>query len=1221
MPKYVVDPTLFHAEGAIVNWTDAAKRLGLPRPGGPNGDLPPVIELRWMLRGTLGLPTEPFQVWSRPHLAQSIQQNLNLKSTNMIFAGNTLVVSWTNGSMSTVVANILAPFGGIVWAFAGAPIPSNLVAFATIPAGSTVISLAGSIIEGLIFTAGITVTSAIGIETGALTQAAGWNPIELVGIPVKQSDWPSIGKHGEPQGLTGSLTDAQTAAVQRLRRGAPPVGWAATLAAGVAAPPWSPPDFLTLITEVNTDVLNPLRPIAAGFPPNQHGAQKINIPLPPPQNSSGKSMTVAGGTSQVAPLAMLLMAASTDPFLNLALGYGTAYPSLPDVTGARNAFDYMITAHYECGMDGASGAADFAAIVPAPSAALPPPPPANLVTPLLGTLRPLFTDGSWRASTRISWDRPGDSQLFRVASFAAARAGISPSTPTAALMEKRVSGGFRSISINNATTTPPDPEAWRLHATDHELPIPTNPGSCLVKYATAIQDIYGQWTPWTAADDNLQQPPLDRVRIARAELRPTLPPVGSVCPASLEIEFLWDWRIRSLQQVSFAGYLFAAATTGDPPPSFAVPPGLPRSLGGAQPPLVISFNGADTPSAPAGVTVKALNEAGDAEVSFGAAQGLNRRFRVILSGLALDFAPTGHIGLALWAQGQEHIPPQRFSPWSAEPGSVPPTYPTIISTSDPRPPVVPVQHVTLASLPDAAGQCHTGLGWVAQPNANGYFVYEANETILLQFYGLHEATPDQTLDQRLLILKNAFDAHPDRTIATPFTRMNSTLLQGTSTDVVLPRGSTGIHLYVVLGVSAGGVEGGWPKIAVPPDGTKPSDSLSAIAAPHIMQPAAPTIEVNRFFDSAAAPPAFKASITIKTRPGSRPAKLDLHRVRVDDAAKELDSMGPPLVHLNSSNPVGWTVQHAVDSNGKSFIVSAAGNDAPSGSWRRVWYRVTAWTDTDLTRGALPGRSPTSNAAWVVLPPPDAPILSPLSFGAGPTPADFIVQWSSASPLKKTPLGPHRIAARALLAGAPPKSIPLFALDSTLDQIGATPPASGSGVWISSLPGASPVVYRALVRRDPLSGPVKFSVRITDPIARTGEQFATIAPGPVNPAPDLSALTVQKIPGTPARILLTFSSSVPLSAPLDGPYSIRVVATFKKIIIFFPAPTRTIDLAVGSIPTVAAPPGPPPFIQLVRNPGPGPLYTYTVLCFGNVVSFHVKISASDGRYAEKTQIVS
>ena len=52
-----------------------------------------------------------------------------------------------------------------------------------------------------------------GLFTSAYANAPGWTEIELVGLPVKRADWSGIGKHGEPQEMVGSFTDAQTAAV------------------------------------------------------------------------------------------------------------------------------------------------------------------------------------------------------------------------------------------------------------------------------------------------------------------------------------------------------------------------------------------------------------------------------------------------------------------------------------------------------------------------------------------------------------------------------------------------------------------------------------------------------------------------------------------------------------------------------------------------------------------------------------------------------------------------------------------------------------------------------------------------------------------------------------------------------------------------------------------------------------------------------------------------
>ena len=317
-----------------------------------------------------------------------------------------------------------------------------------------------------------------GLLSSAYANAPGWTAIELVGLPVKQADWSGIGKHGEPQGMVGSFTDAQTAAVARLTRGAPPIGWALTDGSGIAAPTWVAPNFPSLVGEVNSSLLDELKGIVKDFAPDQQAAQTITVALPPPANSSGQSMGGAGSSTTLAPLVMTLMAASTDPFLSLVLGFGTAYPPAKDAAGASagsGALDFMITARWEKGLDGKSASADYAAIIPAPVAPPAPPPPANMFTEIVGALRPLAADGNWRSTSRIGWDRPPNIQLFRTASFAATRASTAPVAPVVALMAARPSGGYRPIAINQAAD-PPDPEFYHLNTVDREVEIPSNPG-------------------------------------------------------------------------------------------------------------------------------------------------------------------------------------------------------------------------------------------------------------------------------------------------------------------------------------------------------------------------------------------------------------------------------------------------------------------------------------------------------------------------------------------------------------------------------------------------------------------------------------------------------------------------------------------------------------------------------------------------------------------------
>lgn len=1191
MPTYVVDPTRFHAEGAVVPWSNVAKRLGIAVP--PDRSLATMLQLRWMLDAGLGLPTEPFVVWARPHTPQ-LAQPLTISQRQLLFLANYELVTWAEGSMASVSVDVQAPTGGAIFAFAGAPTLGNVRAVASAPAGNATVELTASFIDGLLVAPSVTVTAVRGSGSGAYANSPGWSPVELVGLPVDPAQWGGISKQGSPQGLVGAFTDAQTAAVARLGRGGPPIGWGPLLAAGVPAPPWQPPDFALLVKEVNAELLDALRGVVAAFPPGQQAAQVVNVPLPPPENSSGVRMAGGGSRSQLAPLPMTYLAAATDPFLSLVLGFGTAYPNQTAegllVGGARH--DFMITARWANGGDGQSPPLDYAAVVAAPTSAPAPPPPANLAPLSLGVLRPFAPDGDWRASARVSWDRPPALQLIRAAGIAAARAGVSPAAPAVALMEARPSGGYRPIAVNQAAD-PPDPEFWRLHVVDRELAIPANPGACQVKYGAAVQDLYGQWTPWSSADLALAQPDLGPVQLVSAHLAPTAPAGGGVCPATLEVEFLWDWRLRTPRQITFVGRLYPAATRGALPPTTAVPAGLDRSLGGGGAALVVSFSG-DIPAAPGCTIIPLTADGAEQAAGFGAPQGAEtRRYRLTLAGLALDFASTPFIGLALWAQGQEQIAPQRVSAWSARP--------MVTAAGDPRPPIVPIEHVKLGSLPDASGSSHVRLAWAPQPNAAGYFVYEASETSILDANGLPAPAMSATLDQRLQTLKAIFRANPARR---PFHRLNATLLQAASLDVALPRGSTAIHLYVVLGVSAGQVESAWPA------GATPDDALIAVAAPHVMQPAPPMLEVARVLDETVDPPVYAARLLVTTRPGPRPAKVELHRVRVDDAARTLDTMGPPIARVTASGG-GWTVAQTADPVYGPYIASVKGTDAPAGSWRRVWYRATVWTAADDTRGGLPGRSEASNAAWVVLPPADAPVLSPLQMGGGPTPADVLLQWTCASPTARTPLGPHHLSARASVVGA--DAPPVLALDTTLDQLGASEPATGSGVWIVGA-AAGTTTYRALIRRAAATDVVNFAVRITDPLGRTGAQLLTIAAGPADPPPDLENLQMQVVPlPLPAHTRLTFTSSSPIQAPLDGPYLLRVTLV-PKIHLPFPPPP-SIELPLGSVPT-RPPIGRPPAFYLMRS-GIGPNYVYGAVASGNVAGFVVRITAPNGQFVQKT----
>jgi hypothetical protein len=1208
---YIVDTTKFQAEGAFINWNVVARRLGMLNTA-VAVTLPSMLQLRWTLKDELGFPTEPFTVWRRSRKQRGAKPIAADTLPFGVIFGSKLID--LKGSYSSVDLNVSGN-GGVVYAFVGNPWINSVVALASIPTGNNIaITLTAPAMEGLIISNAVTINSIAGVRTDDLSAASGWRKLEYVGLPVKKADWAGqgIGQHGVDQGMFGAFTDAINAARQRLLRGAPPIGWGPLIEAGLAAPPWSAPAAGPLINDLNTAVLADLRGIAS-LPPATQAAKKISKPMPPPENSSGEQMSDPGGTSQVSPLSSTYMAAAVVCFNALALGFGTAYPPiLPGDNADSNVleFDYMVTARYEKGPLGNGAPVEYAALVPSPSQAIAPPIPANVTQQMMGNLRPLVRDGAWRASVRVSWDRPVPIPLFRPRSFAFVRAGVTPAAAPALVMNKRSDGSPLPIAVNYFVS-PQDPEPNRLSAVDREIPIPNDPGNRVLKYAAAHQDIYGQWSGWVAINSTIDQPSVDEPQIVSANFQyTTVPnPPATKCNADLVLEFLWDWRIRTPLAISFRGRLHAAPYHGAPPPDVTLPAGLQTKLG-APPGVtftlrfdILAPNGAPTSSWPGynpAVHAVALNPAGDKAVTFGNAQGNEtRRYRVTIPGFELDYAATGHIGLALWGQGQESLAPQHVGNWSKDP--------SVISTSDPRPPLIAPDIVTLSSLPDASGESHAVLKWAASAGSDGYFIYETTETKLLKAAGQPEPDPSLTLSQRLTKLRQIFDANPALR-RTEFTRRNSRLIKATSSDITLPRGSTAIHIFVVLGVSTGQVEAAWPTS---------STALYAFAVPRVPKPGAPTIEASSVLDTAVMPNVYRSRIRVETRKGPRVQRIDLHRVRVDDAAKELDTMGPPILTLDPSTPA-WQVTQATDSLGTT-IMTAKGMDTPSGSWKRVWYRAVAWSGDDPLRGTLAARSPASTTAWVVIPPPTPPDLSAITMEwPGTAPPDVLLKWTSAAPIAKTPLGHHRITIRAKRVGAPAEEAPLVAIDSPLVELPTTQPASGSGAW--RVDGTKPAQYRAMVRRADIADAVEVSIRITDPVGRSSESFAFIKSGHILPDPALADFVLKKSV-TPPGAALTWTSDTPLDPPV---YALRVTVNQPPRKIFnitIPQPPIILQMALAAVPLDEPGPVPPGVdpLRVRRMPGAGPKFAYYAFVRVPFTSIVVRLSAPDGRFAEHTQL--
>lgn len=1105
MVPRIFDPGVFRGQGALMDFDVLIRPHLNSRLSAANDlkyfhNMARAVFLRWQLNPRIGMPSEPFKVWRRPAYPLLREAAVPYHSVNLPPLGNVLIFDQPMVSFSGVLQGgptaqrvTVVPLADGV----GFDNMLGLLTFDLAPNASRSVTFQAPYMTAVLLIGTHSLNALTGVPASAATKIAGWELVETVGLPVEEAEWTSLPgqSHGEKQGLVSSPLSAKQAAADRYQRGVNPFGWHPLFPDGRQAPKWELPLAKDLVKEAHAELLPVLRD-ALVRPPAEQGAYSQSYLIHPPENAVGDTMQGADGKADLAPLTLLQMAASTDPLLAVILGFGTgfAHQDIPTMTfsnrqlfGDKNMshWDYMVTGLWAKGLDGESPPVEYAALIPRPRLALPPPAPGDVRLTELGLHQPDAPDYPWTAAVRVSWERFVLENLTRVASFAFARSDLDSTGPADALMERRtVASGH--MPIGNLRSTD-DPEPVRQSATDSGFPIPSEQGKVEARYGVATQNVFGIWSPWIIRPYTGQQPEPDRVQITDISLVPTDPgPPATVCHGRLQVDFVLDWRVRRIDTVRFRGRLFAATTRHDDPPA-GFPVNLQTSLTGAQTAVVIHFAGDNPSTTGVGASIQSLDAQGEKPVAPGpATQGQSRRYRLTVEGFELDYAATPHIGLAVQARQTERIPPSRTSAWS------PVT--KVAYASDPRARSTTVTpFVPLASLPDANGECHGRLAWAPQPGAAGYVVYTSNELNLLDRIGQAAPSPGATLSERLTHLRQVFNVNSGRNA---FSRVNEGLVTATSMDVSLPRGSQAIHCWIVLPVSAGGQEAPWPS------GAGAADALLVYAAPRVAEPAPPTIEVRRVRVGAG----FAAAVRVEPRgqSGAYPHRIDLYRTRVADAARRVDSMGYPIAELTASSG-GWTVE-TTSSDSQGWISVVQGQDAPGGSWKMVWYRAVAWADPEPELGILGGRSTPSPAVPVVIPPEGPPPLGDLyqswpGGGAGTIAIDF----TTTAPLKTTPLGDHRLEVVVLETGV---EEPLIQESLPLHEVpGTAPAAPGSGLWRES-----DGQYKLLIRRTDAHHPVSVMVRLTDPIGRSAEKTADIGSGSVLPVPTLSDISSFTMPG-------------------------------------------------------------------------------------------------------------
>lgn len=1157
MPR-VVNPKWFHCESGLIHWgeiwqlhvrhhirlnftgffddadtvADGQIELGLEGWNASvteQGILLNGAHLRWATHPGMGIPSRAFRVWRRRGIPFEGEETLDPES----------LTTWTENGLRVIsfgrpLALVRLQFGagttGAVIGFSGAPSGDRFVAMRQIATPVTVI--AGPRMTGIMLPQNADLQIIQGVSEDDAANDPGWEEVERVGLPVDTNAWAGIGGHtagqgllpeGDPQNTLGSgLATPFDAALARYARGRAAIGWPQFVAPFSPAPPFTQPDGALLVEEMREQILGQIRD-RMDLPPMQMHQALEQVTMPPPENFTGQVAPTEPSEATYSPLGLMLLGVTSDPNLSLILGYGTALPFYRPLGVFGTETDYMVTAEWDEGVTGAGPALEMAALALDPQRAFAGATPLNMEAVQSNPMSPVAPDAPWRRSVRVSWDRVPKTGLYRVASFAAMRRPLQPWGDAELMNEARPSGGFRPIAANAVAG---DPDTGRVSAADRvvEIPVavaPANNGFIEMAYAATTQTIFGLWGVWNWVSEIVREPNPARVPILAARLETQPPAVpGGLCPATLIVEFTWDWSVRTPETILISGRLWAAAKRSDPPPSEVPVMVLPRALGGGEPGLQITFAG-DVPSV-AGASIVGLTGDGESFADFGPAQGEDiRRYRVTVENFALDFDIEPHIGMHLFARVFERLAPGRVGPF--------PERPFAFAVSDPRPPVITLTPVDIGSLPDARSESHARLDWPSVSNARGYFIYEATESDMRAELGLDPSRPGQTLTERRAEVIDAYNLNPTRR---PFTRRSAELERGTSTDVTLPKGSGDIHFFAILAQSQSGLDSAWPV-----DGT-PGDQLFAIAAPRIAKPQPPVLELRRV---PAPGDSFATQITVTPRMGHRARRVRIFRTRLADAARRVDTMGPPVAVLDASGAVGWDVQTASDAVATDFIEAVSGIDVPTGSWHRQWYRAEVWSGEDAARALLPGRSDPSPPQFVVIPPAGDPDLSPIDIDwPGGAPGDVLLRWSSAAPVPDTVLGAHNMSID--VRGAAGAAEAVLSEDRALSRMATAeaPPPDAAVWWREGDPDAAGIQqYRALLRRGPSRPRMSVSVRLRDPLGRISEQLVTVPGGSVLPEPVITDFTARPV----ARDI--WSATWMMNAPLEpgpaGPWRIEVTA--------------------------------------------------------------------------------
>ncbi|HKO20898.1 MAG TPA: hypothetical protein VJU82_18645, partial [Acidobacteriaceae bacterium] len=246
---------------------------------------------------------------------------------------------------------------------------------------------------------------------------------------------------------------------------------------------------------------------------------------------------------------------------------------------------------------------------------------------------------------------------------------------------------------------------------------------------------------------------------------------------------------------------------------------------------------------------------------------------------------------------------------------------------------------------------------------------------------------------------------------------------------------------------------------------------------------------------------YRAQIKLESRVGVSPDRFVLYRTSREGLSRSIDLMGPPI---SDSTQAGW-INTAPDPKDGTWTATYVDSAVP-GAWTPTWYRSVAWSDDHLTDGggnplgALGGRSDSSSAFGIVVPPPDPPNILLVDFFASDTADEtaLIVIFTDA-PIAPTALGNHVLNVRVEDPAQPNAAqMTTFRMETVLSLIQRTTTVPTSGKPGDAARFALGNVWSALLvwvpkptRTSPSTVDFNVNVAITDPIGRSTLQSTQV----------------------------------------------------------------------------------------------------------------------------------